>query len=65
MTQHALIVAHGQPSDPRPAAAALEELARYARSFRIISFWFRELVLKVEAWKMSFIMVGMLIVDYW
>ena len=24
---HALIVAHGQPSDPRPAAAALEDLA--------------------------------------
>ncbi|MCU0829691.1 MAG: cobalamin biosynthesis protein CbiX [Tabrizicola sp.] len=27
MTQHALIVAHGQPSDPRPAGAALETLA--------------------------------------
>lgn len=27
MTQNALIVAHGQPSDPRPAAAALEGLA--------------------------------------
>lgn len=27
MTQHALIVAHGQPSDPRPAGAALEALA--------------------------------------
>lgn len=27
MTQHALIVAHGQPSDPRPAAEALEDLA--------------------------------------
>jgi sirohydrochlorin ferrochelatase len=27
MTQHALIVAHGQPSDPRPAGAALELLA--------------------------------------
>ena len=28
MTQTALIVAHGQPSDPRPAGAALEALAR-------------------------------------
>lgn len=27
MTQHALIVAHGQPSDPRPAGALLEALA--------------------------------------
>jgi sirohydrochlorin ferrochelatase len=27
MTGHALIVAHGQPSDPRPAGAALEVLA--------------------------------------
>ncbi|MFO1202458.1 MAG: cobalamin biosynthesis protein CbiX [Tabrizicola sp.] len=27
MTQHALIVAHGQPSDPRPAGATLEALA--------------------------------------
>jgi sirohydrochlorin ferrochelatase len=27
MTKHALIVAHGQPSDPRPAGAALEILA--------------------------------------
>jgi sirohydrochlorin ferrochelatase len=27
MTKHALIVAHGQPSDPRPAGAALEALA--------------------------------------
>jgi sirohydrochlorin ferrochelatase len=27
MTRHALIVAHGQPSDPLPAAAALEALA--------------------------------------
>lgn len=27
MTQNALIVAHGQPSDPRPAGAALEALA--------------------------------------
>ena len=27
MTQHALIVAHGQPSDPRPAGVALEALA--------------------------------------
>jgi sirohydrochlorin ferrochelatase len=27
MTRHALIVAHGQPSDPRPAGAALEALA--------------------------------------
>jgi sirohydrochlorin ferrochelatase len=27
MTRHALIVAHGQPSDPRPAGAALERLA--------------------------------------
>jgi sirohydrochlorin ferrochelatase len=27
MTRHALIVAHGQPSDPRPAGAALEVLA--------------------------------------
>lgn len=27
MTQHALIVAHGQPSDPRAAGAALEALA--------------------------------------
>ncbi len=27
MMQHALIVAHGQPSDPRPAGAALEALA--------------------------------------
>jgi sirohydrochlorin ferrochelatase len=27
MTQNALIVAHGQPSDPRPAGAALETLA--------------------------------------
>jgi sirohydrochlorin ferrochelatase len=27
MTRFALIVAHGQPSDPRPAAAALERLA--------------------------------------
>lgn len=27
MTRHALIVAHGQPSDPRPAALALERLA--------------------------------------
>lgn len=27
MTRNALIVAHGQPSDPRPAAAALEGLA--------------------------------------
>ncbi|MCX7288363.1 MAG: cobalamin biosynthesis protein CbiX [Rhodobacterales bacterium] len=27
MTRHALIVAHGQPSDPRPAGAALELLA--------------------------------------
>ena len=27
MTQHALIVAHGQPSDPRVAGAALEALA--------------------------------------
>jgi len=27
MTQHALILAHGQPSDPVPAAAALEALA--------------------------------------
>jgi len=27
MTQHALIVAHGQPSDPRTAGAALEVLA--------------------------------------
>ena len=27
MTQHALIVAHGQPSDPRPAGAAMEDLA--------------------------------------
>ena len=28
MTRHALIVAHGQPSDPRPAADALERLAQ-------------------------------------
>jgi sirohydrochlorin ferrochelatase len=27
MSRHALIVAHGQPSDPRPAGAALEALA--------------------------------------
>ena len=27
MTRHALIVAHGQPSNPRPAGAALEALA--------------------------------------
>lgn len=27
MTKHALIVAHGQPSDPRPAGVALEVLA--------------------------------------
>jgi sirohydrochlorin ferrochelatase len=27
MTRHALIVAHGQPSDPGPSAAALERLA--------------------------------------
>lgn len=27
MTKHALIVAHGQPSDPRPAGAALDALA--------------------------------------
>lgn len=27
MTRHAVIVAHGQPSDPRPAGAALEALA--------------------------------------
>ncbi|KAF0113748.1 MAG: Cobalamin (Vitamin B12) biosynthesis CbiX protein [Rhodobacteraceae bacterium] len=27
MTKHALIVAHGQPSEPRPAGAALEALA--------------------------------------
>lgn len=27
MTKHALIVAHGQPSDPRPSGAALEALA--------------------------------------
>ncbi len=27
MTRHALIVAHGQPSDPRPAGASLEALA--------------------------------------
>lgn len=27
MTKHAVIVAHGQPSDPRPAGAALEVLA--------------------------------------
>jgi sirohydrochlorin ferrochelatase len=27
MTRHALIVAHGQPSDPRPAGAAQEDLA--------------------------------------
>lgn len=27
MTKHALILAHGQPSDPRPAGAALEALA--------------------------------------
>jgi sirohydrochlorin ferrochelatase len=32
MTQHALIVAHGQPSDPRPAGAALEALAAQVQS---------------------------------
>ena len=37
MTQHALIVAHGQPSDPRPAGAALEALA--ARVAGLLPGW--------------------------
>ncbi|NHB75280.1 sirohydrochlorin chelatase [Rhodobacter calidifons] len=37
MTQCALILAHGQPSDPRPAGAALEELA--ARVERLMPGW--------------------------
>lgn len=37
MTQHALIVAHGQPSDPRPAGAALEALA--ARVEALLPGW--------------------------
>jgi sirohydrochlorin ferrochelatase len=32
MTRHALIVAHGQPSDPRPAGAALEALAAWVEA---------------------------------
>ncbi len=32
MTKHALIVAHGQPSDPHPAGAALEALAAKVQS---------------------------------
>jgi sirohydrochlorin ferrochelatase len=37
MTKHALIVAHGQPSDPRPAGAALEALA--ARVQALLPGW--------------------------
>lgn len=37
MTKHALIVAHGQPSDPRPAGAALEALA--ARVAALLPGW--------------------------
>jgi sirohydrochlorin ferrochelatase len=37
MTRHALIVAHGQPSDPRPAGAALEALA--AKVQRLLPGW--------------------------
>lgn len=37
MTRHALIVAHGQPSDPRPAGAALEVLA--AQVERLMPGW--------------------------
>ncbi|MDP3195451.1 sirohydrochlorin chelatase [Tabrizicola sp.] len=37
MTKHALIVAHGQPSDPRPAGAALETLA--ARVEALLPGW--------------------------
>lgn len=37
MTKHALIVAHGQPSDPRPAGAALEALA--ARVAALMPGW--------------------------
>lgn len=37
MTRSALILAHGQPSDPRPAAAALEALA--ARVQALLAGW--------------------------
>ena len=37
MTKHAVIVAHGQPSDPRPAGAALEALA--ARVEALLPSW--------------------------
>ncbi|MFN3994379.1 MAG: sirohydrochlorin chelatase [Tabrizicola flagellatus] len=37
MTRHAVIVAHGQPSDPRPAGAALEALA--ARVEALVPGW--------------------------
>lgn len=37
MMKHALIVAHGQPSDPRPAGAALEALA--ARVEALLPGW--------------------------
>jgi sirohydrochlorin ferrochelatase len=37
MTRHALIVAHGQPSDPRPAGAAMEALA--ARVQALLPGW--------------------------
>lgn len=37
MTKHALIVAHGQPSDPGPAGAALEALA--ARVAALLPGW--------------------------
>ena len=37
MTRHALILAHGQPSDPRTAGAALEALA--ARVQALLPGW--------------------------
>ena len=57
MTQHALIVAHGQPSDPRPAGAALEALAATVQA--LLPGWSVGAATLAEAGAMAQAVVGL------